>query len=78
MYGSWNKFTSELLTLLASLPWGSSFVAVKLGLTNFDPLWFVQWRMFVASVILLAVSIFNGPIRTYFRNKSVFYLGTSV
>jgi drug/metabolite transporter (DMT)-like permease len=69
------RYTSELLTLLASLFWGSSFIAVKLGLLHLDPLWFVQWRLFLASIILLAVAIKQEEVRIYFRHKTVYFLG---
>ncbi|MFQ6113659.1 MAG: DMT family transporter [bacterium] len=72
-----NKYTCELWTLLASFLWGSSFVAIKLGLEHLDPLWFVQWRMFFASLLLLLMIVQKWNLKGYFTNKSIWLLGVT-
>jgi len=47
------KRLPELFTLLASFFWGTSFIAVKLGLASMDPLWFLFIRMLIAALLLL-------------------------
>ncbi len=50
------------LTVLASFIWGSSFVAIKIGLGSLDPFWFVTLRMCVAT-------LFSGAIVLVVRRK---------
>lgn len=69
------KYTSELYTLMASLLWGSSFIAIKLGLAHLDPWWFVQWRLLLASLILLFSFLNKKQLFSYLANKNVWVLG---
>lgn len=68
------KYLSELLTLLASLLWGSSFVAIKIGFEQLDPLWFVQLRMFGAFLFLWLL-FRNLPLKNYLANKQIWLMG---
>ncbi|MFQ5864315.1 MAG: DMT family transporter [bacterium] len=72
-----NKYSCELSTLLASLLWGSSFTAIKIGLDQIDPLWFVQWRMFFASLLLLPIFVRKWNPKKYFANKKIWLLGVT-
>lgn len=69
------KYFYELLTLAASILWGSSFVAIKIGLHQLDPLWFVQLRMFAAFLLLYFLFRRSIPLREYLRNRYLWLLG---
>jgi len=62
-------------TTLASLLWGTSFVAIKIGLVHLDPVWFIEWRLATASLILLAGYARTTPFRIYFTDKRLWLLG---
>lgn len=47
------RFRGQLLTLLASALWGTSFVGVKYGLADLDPYWFLAARLALAAVIMV-------------------------
>ncbi|HEX9654365.1 MAG TPA: DMT family transporter [bacterium] len=70
-----NKYLYELLTLASSILWGSSFVAIKIGLKHIDPLWFVQLRMFSAFVILYLTFNHRIYLKKYLAMKSIWLLG---
>lgn len=70
-----SKYLSELLTLASSLLWGSSFVAIKIGLDHLDPLWFVQLRMLSAFAVLYIFFHRKIHLKDYLRNKQVWALG---
>ncbi len=68
------KYLSEILTLAASLLWGSSFVVIKIGLAHLDPLWFVQLRMFTAFVILYVIFHRRINLKHYLSKKAIWAL----
>jgi drug/metabolite transporter (DMT)-like permease len=74
MVPSKSKYLAELLTLAASVLWGSSFVAIKIGLLHLDPLWFVQLRMFSAFVILYLIFKRAIRLRPYLSNKWIWLM----
>jgi len=60
-------------TFLSSFLWGSSFVAVKVGLRSIDPVWFTFWRTFLAGLVLTVV-VRKAQLGFYFRNRLVWAL----
>jgi len=62
-------------TALASFLWGTSFVAIKIGLVDLDPIWFVEWRLAASSLMLLAIYARSTPFRIYFSDKWLWLLG---
>ena len=56
-------------TILAAFFWGTSFVAVELGLTLINPFWFVQFRFLVASLGALVVVL---VLKKRIENKLLF------
>lgn len=68
-----------MLTLLASLLWGSSFVVNKLGLdSGLDPVMFTQLRMLLAAAITAAL-VARAPARAlrWFLDWRILVLGLS-
>lgn len=49
------RTTATIALLLAMLLWSSSFIAMKIALTGFDPMVMIFGRMAIASVIFIAV-----------------------
>ena len=49
------RTTAQALTLLAAFFWGTSFVAIELGLEFINPFWFAQLRFMIASLGSLVV-----------------------
>jgi len=60
-------------TFLSSFLWGSSFVAVKVGLRTIDPVWFTFWRTFLAGLVLTAI-VRKSQLSFYFRSPLVWTL----
>ncbi len=60
-------------TFLSSFLWGSSFVAVKVGLRSIDPVWFTFWRTFLAGLVLTII-VRKSQLSFYFRNPLVWTL----
>jgi len=52
-----------LLTFIGSLLLGSSYVAIKLGVSNVDPLLFATLVVGVGAVFMLAYTLFKGTFR---------------
>jgi drug/metabolite transporter (DMT)-like permease len=46
------------VTILAAFLWGTSFIAVELGLESLNPFWFAQFRFLFASMGALVVVVF--------------------
>ncbi len=66
----------ELLTIFSSVFWGSSFVAIKLGLAYSGIYWFLLERFVAASFVGVAIlSLWRGLDRSYFRRGYVWMLG---
>ncbi len=64
------------LTILAGVLWGTSFPAIKIGLTFVDPYMFVFLRMFLASVLLLLISSVTKTLDVSLaKERLVWYLG---
>lgn len=68
------KVRAVFLTLGSSLLWGSSFVAVKVGLEHIDPVWFAFWRTLGAGLLLVAFSL-NRGLLWYLRRGRIWALG---
>ncbi len=68
-------YLSELYTLAASFFWGTSFVAVKAGLADLDPLWFLFVRIFVAALLLLPFFVRRIRWRDYLGSPAVWVVG---
>jgi len=49
-----------LVYILLCLIWGSTWVAIKIGLTDAPPLWSLTFRFFIAITILMAISGLRG------------------
>ena len=64
-----------LYTLAASFLWGTSFVAVKIGLADLDPLWFLFVRILVASLLLLPFFMRRWYWREYLGSPAVWLIG---
>jgi len=67
-------------TLGAGFLWGSSFVVVKIGLSDLDPYWFVFLRFSAAAVVALAAAVVarKGPeTLRLLRHPLVVWLGVS-
>jgi drug/metabolite transporter (DMT)-like permease len=66
----------ELLTVLSSVLWGSSFVAIKLGLAYSGIYWFLLERFIAASFVgVVILSFWRGIDRSYYRKGYVWLLG---
>ena len=64
------------LTILAGVLWGTSFPAIKIGLTFVDPYMFVFLRMFLASVLVLLISSVTKTLDVSLaKERLVWYLG---
>jgi drug/metabolite transporter (DMT)-like permease len=63
-----------LLTAISSLLWGSSFVAVKVGLRYMDPVGFAFWRTLGAG-ILLTLLVSRDDLSWYVGNQRIWLLG---
>jgi drug/metabolite transporter (DMT)-like permease len=68
-------YQAQLLTLLASALWGTSFVAVKFGLEDLDAYWFLQWRLTVAAILLLLLFGRRPEVWSYLRRPRIWNLG---
>jgi len=66
------KYRAEAFTLLSSLLWGTSFVAVKAGLDYIEPLWFAQTRLLAAGLILAVTA--RGKLGRYLGDSRVWVL----
>jgi len=69
------RYEAQLLTLVASALWGTSFVAVKFGLKELDPYWFLLWRLALAAFLLLLLFGRRCSLRTYLRRPRIWSLG---
>ena len=66
----------ELLTILSSVFWGSSFVAIKLGLSYSGVYWFLLERFIAASLVGLAMLfVWRGIDSSYYRRSDSWILG---
>lgn len=69
-----------IATLAAGLFWGSSFVVVKIGLSDLDPYWFVFLRFSAAALVAVAAASFAGKHREtlrLLRHPFVLWLGVT-
>ncbi len=66
---------ASLYTLAASFLWGTSFVAVKIGLTDLDPIWFLFVRILIASLLLLPFFMRRWYWREYLGSPAVWLIG---
>jgi drug/metabolite transporter (DMT)-like permease len=65
-----------LLTVIAGLLWGTSFPAIKLGLVFVDPYRFVFFRMLIATVVSLLISVVTKNLRrSLAKEPLIWYLG---
>ncbi len=65
-----NKFSLYFWLLLSILSWGSSFVAVKIGLNELNPFELASYRFMVASLTLIPIALvsnFKLPIWSDFK-----------
>lgn len=51
-----------VLLIFISLVWGSSFLAIKIGLRSFDPFSLAATRVFIAGLFMYLVARFRGEI----------------
>lgn len=71
-----DRKSALFLTILAAVLWGTSFPAIKIGLTFVDPYRFVFLRMFLASVLVLLISFATKSLDVSLaRERLVWYLG---
>ncbi len=71
-----NKKKAVFLTILAGFLWGTSFPAIKIGLSYMDPYSFVFLRFLVASISMLFVlSISHNSNLNFGRKRLVLFLG---
>ena len=59
-----NQLKSSLLLILATVIWGSAFVAQSMGSNYVDPFTFNGFRFTIAGIILLIASLFIKTINT--------------
>lgn len=50
------------LFLLLALFWGSSFVAIEIGLHEFPPLYFAGIRYLLAGIAIMGLAVFSAPV----------------
>lgn len=55
-------FTDFALLLFISFIWGSSFMAIKIGLTAFDPFSLAALRVLAAGIFMYTVAKFKGEV----------------
>lgn len=69
-----------IATLAAGLLWGSSFVVVKVGLSDLDPYWFVFLRFSAAALVAVAAAAASGRLREalgLLKHPLVIWMGVS-
>lgn len=69
-----------IATLAAGLLWGSSFIVVKIGLSDLNPYWFVFLRFSTAALVALAAAFLAGRGREtlrLLRHPLVVWLGVT-
>jgi drug/metabolite transporter (DMT)-like permease len=69
-----------IATIAAGLLWGSSFVVVKIGLSDLNPYWFVFLRFSAAAIVALATAFLAGRGREtlrLLRHPLVVWLGVT-
>ncbi len=73
---SHDKKEAVLLTIIASSLWGTSFPAIKIGLTYMDAYTFVFLRFFFAALIMFAVILLTKNFSFNFNKKRlILFLG---
>jgi drug/metabolite transporter (DMT)-like permease len=73
---SHDKKEAVLLTIIASSLWGTSFPAIKIGLTYMDVYTFVFLRFFFAALIMFAVILLTKNFSFNFNKKRlILFLG---
>lgn len=66
----------ELLTVLSSIFWGSSFVTIKLGLNYSGIYWFLLERFLASSFVgVTLLAVWRGIDRSYYRESYIWTLG---
>ena len=72
------KGRAVFLTILAGVLWGTSFPAIKIGLTYVDTYLFVFLRFFVASLLMLTIMFLAKKLDFGFRQKKlILFLGVA-
>ena len=61
-----------------SLIWGSTWLAIKVGLRDLPPLWFVAIRFVVAATVLFGVCLGRYPLRPRRRDEYLFLAVTGL
>jgi drug/metabolite transporter (DMT)-like permease len=75
-FASHDKKEAVLLTIIASSLWGTSFPAIKIGLTYMDAYTFVFLRFFFAALIMFAVILLTKNFSFNFNKKRlILFLG---
>jgi len=58
-----NRLFALLEAFLVTFLWSSSYVLVKIGLTQISPLILVSLRYIIASIVLISISLFRGEAK---------------
>lgn len=70
------KVRAVLFTIVAGILWGTSFPAIKVGLSYVDAYMFVFLRFLLASVIMLLIMLFTKKVAFPANQKKlIFFLG---
>lgn len=69
------QLTADLLLLLVTLVWGSSFVIVKDAIATMAPMTFIAVRFLIAGLVLLVWHIVRAGPRDWPRATREFYVG---
>src|ERR1700690_2617244 len=64
--------------ILISLIWGSTWLAIKIGLENVPPFFGVALRFTVASIILLAITFLRGEKIPFDKQMVKLYISLGV
>lgn len=70
-----NKYAPQIATLLSSILWGSSFVAIGWGLKYLDPYSFAFIRFFAATAILVSAALLYKFDWRIFSKRSIIGIG---
>lgn len=72
------QLTADLLLLLITVVWGSSFVIVKGAIATMTPMYFIAVRFLIAGLVLLVWHIVRAGPKEWRRASREFYAGSLV